>query len=77
MEDLIKDLDEKDKLINLFENDDQFYQSDQEEAPIEIDLWKLIILDQNSMFCLYWNFFEVLLSIISSYVYAYMAAFGT
>ena len=26
---------------------------------------------------MYWNFFEVILSIISSYVYAYMAAFGT
>ena len=42
----------------------------------DIDIWKLIILDWNSMFCLCWNFFEILCSIISSYMYAYMAAFG-
>lgn len=39
-------------------------------------MWELIVLDQNSKFCLYWNFFEVTCCIFSSYMYAYMAAFG-
>lgn len=36
----------------------------------------MIILDQNSVFCLIWNFIEVICCVLSSYMYAYMAAFG-
>lgn len=42
----------------------------------EFDFWKFIVLDSQSMFCLFWNFFYVFCSIISSYMYGYMAAFG-
>lgn len=75
IEDFIKNQEEK--LHHIFDHEDQFLQSELSDDPLDhFDFWKLIILDQSSIFCLFWNVFEVLCCIISSYMYAYMAAFG-
>lgn len=43
----------------------------------ENDFSKYIILSENSYFCMGWNVIDLICSIISSYVYGWMAVFGT
>ena len=68
---------QEEKLHTIIDHDEDYMQSDYSDDPLDqFDIWSLIILNNGSVFCLFWNFFEVLCCIISSYMYAYMAAFG-
>ena len=61
----------------IFDKDEEIILTESDKNPLDqIDIWQLVILDKNSLFCLMWNFLEVISCIISTYMYGYMAAFG-
>lgn len=60
---------------NLVEDEEDFHQQQQLEQKKHFECSKFIIMSHQSYFSLTWGFIDIILSLVSSYFYAWLAVF--